>query len=88
MHVSAYHIDINIYSDKGHIRDKVKKFKTEIEEIIGKLGVFDIGEEQGEPEYVYYVDIDTTKKDCCPEPKETAQKMIDLYNFLKEKINQ
>lgn len=82
-----YHIDINIYSDKGHIRDEVKKLKTEIEEIIGKLGEFDIGEDQGEPEYVYYVDIDTTKKDC-PKPEETAQKIIDLYNFLKEKITQ
>lgn len=83
----SYHIDINIYSDKGHIRDEVKKLKTEIEEIIGKLGEFDIGEEQGEPEYVYYVDIDTTKKDC-PKPEETAQKIIDLYNLLKEKITQ
>lgn len=83
----SYHIDINIYSDKVHIRDEVKKLKTEIEEIIGKLGEFDIGEEQGEPEYVYYVDIDTTKKDC-PKPEETAQKIIDLYNFLKEKITQ
>ena len=83
----SYHIDINIYSDKGHIRDEVKKLKTEIEERIGKLGEFDIGEEQGEPEYVYYVDIDTTKKDC-PKPEETAQKIIDLYNLLKEKITQ
>ncbi len=83
----SYHIDINIYSDKGHIRDEVKKLKTEIEERIGKLGEFDIGEEQGEPEYVYYVDIDTTKEDC-PNPEETAQKIIDLYNFLKEKITQ
>ena len=78
---------LNIYSDKGHIRDKVKKFKTEIEEIIGELGEFDIGEEQGEPEYVYYVDIDTTKKDY-PKPEDTAKKMIELYNFLKEKITQ
>ena len=87
IHVLGYHTCINIYTDKDYIRDKLKKLKNEIENIIGKLGKFYIGEEEGEPDNVYFVEIDTTKKGY-PEAEETAKKMINLYNLLKEKINQ
>ena len=87
IHVLGYHTCINIYTDKDYIRDKLKKLKNEIENIIGKLGEFYIGEEEGEPDNVYFVEIDTTKEDC-PEAEVTAQKIIALYNLLKEKITQ
>ena len=88
LHVFSYHICIIVYSDKGDIRNKLKKFKNEIKEKIGKLGNFDAGEDEGEIDNVYFVEIDTTKKDDCPYPEVTAKKIIELYDFLKEKIVQ
>ena len=79
-------LSINIFCTKNNIINKLKEkdFKEKIATIFN--GSYEEGID-GEYVYVYYQDIYTTEKDC-PTPEITAQKMIVLYNLLKEKITQ
>ena len=71
---------IHYYQNK-EILNKVKeiieeKFGNDFEEY-NKLEIYD-----WVSPYIRYIDIEKDK------PEETAQKIIDLYNLLKEKITQ
>ncbi len=79
-----YNLCISVYSINNDIINKLREesIKTEIGKILDKDS--DKYEEDSDKGYIYsrYIDIEKDK------PEETAQKIIDLYNFLKEKITQ
>ena len=84
-------LSITINGTNGNLinRVKEKEIKNKISEILNGYDEEGVG---GDNDCIYskYVNIekDGAKKDCPkPEETETAQKMIDLYNFL-EKITQ
>ena len=83
IYIVDYHLFINIIAN-NNIANKLREepIKTEIGKILGKdSNKYKEDEDRG---YIYtlYIDIEKDK------PEETAQKIIDLYNFLKEKITQ
>lgn len=83
IYIVDYHLFINIIAN-NNIANKLREepIKTEIGKILGKYSnKYKEDEDRG---YIYtlYIDIEKDK------PEETAQKIIDLYNFLKEKITQ
>ena len=83
VYIVDYHLFINIIAN-NNIANKLREepIKTEIGKILGKdSNKYKEDEDRG---YIYtlYIDIEKDK------PEETAQKIIDLYNFLKEKITQ
>ena len=83
IYIVDYHLFINIIAN-NNIANKLREepIKTEIGKILGKdSNKYKEDEDRG---YIYtlYIDIEKDK------PEETAQKIIDLYNLLKEKITQ
>ena len=83
IYIVDYHLFINIIAN-NNIANKLREepIKTEIGKILGKdSNKYKEDEDRG---YIYtlYIDIEKDK------PEETAQKIIDLYDFLKEKITQ
>lgn len=80
--VSGLSITI-VGSISGHLINKVKEkeIKNKINEI---LNGYDEEGNGGDYECIYCKYINTEKD----KPQDTAQKIIDLYNFLKEKIAQ
>lgn len=83
IYIVDYHLFINIIAN-NNIANKLREepIKTEIGKILGKdSNKYKEDEDRG---YIYtlYIDIEKDK------PEETAKKIIDLYNFLKEKITQ
>ena len=79
-----YHLCISVYSINNDIINKLREepLKNEIGNILNK-GI-DKYEEDADKYYIYsrFVDIEKDK------PEEIGQKIIDLYNLLKEKITQ
>ncbi|TXJ51152.1 PD-(D/E)XK nuclease family protein [Brachyspira aalborgi] len=83
IYIVDYHLFINIIAN-NNIANKLREepIKTEIGKILGKdSNKYKEDEDRG---YIYtlYIDIEKDK------PKEIGQKIIDLYNLLKEKITQ
>ena len=83
IYIVDYHLFINIIAN-NNIANKLREepIKTEIGKILGKdSNKYKEDEDRG---YIYtlYIDIEKDK------PEEIGQKIIDLYNFLKEKITQ
>ena len=83
VYIVDYHLFINIIAN-NNIANKLREepIKTEIGKILGKdSNKYKEDEDRG---YIYtlYIDIEKDK------PEEIGQKIIDLYNFLKEKITQ
>ena len=78
-----FHLCISVYSINNNIINKLREepLKNEIGNILNK-GI-DKYEEDADKYYIYsrFVDIEKDK------PEEIGQKIIDLYNLLKEKIN-
>lgn len=82
IYIVDYHLFINIIAN-NNIANKLREepIKTEIGKILGKdSNKYKEDEDRG---YIYtlYIDIEKDK------PEEIGQKIIDLYNLLKEKIN-
>ena len=81
-----YHLCVSVYSEKSDITNKLKEeaIKTEIGNILDKDSDKDKYKEGEEQYYIYslYIDIEKDK------PEKIGQKIIDLYNLLKEKITQ
>lgn len=79
-----YHLCISVYSINNNIINKLREepLKNEIGNILDKGS--DKYEEDADKYYIYsrFVDIEKDK------PEEIGQKIIDLYNLLKEKITQ
>ena len=79
-----YHLCISVYSINNDIINKLREepLKNEIGNILNKGS--DKYEEDADKYYIYsrFVDIEKDK------PEEIGQKIIDLYNLLKEKITQ
>ena len=79
-----YHLCISVYSINNDIINKLREepLKNEIGNILDKGS--DKYEEDADKYYIYsrFVDIEKDK------PEEIGQKIIDLYNLLKEKITQ
>ena len=79
-----FHLCISVYSINNNIINKLREepLKNEIGNILNK-GI-DKYEEDADKYYIYsrFVDIEKDK------PEEIGQKIIDLYNLLKEKITQ
>ena len=79
-----YHLCISVYSINNNIINKLREepLKNEIGNILNKGS--DKYEEDADKYYIYsrFVDIEKDK------PEEIGQKIIDLYNLLKEKITQ
>ncbi len=79
-----YHLCISVYSINNDIINKLREepLKNEIGNILDKGS--DKYEENADKYYIYsrFVDIEKDK------PEEIGQKIIDLYNLLKEKITQ
>lgn len=83
IYIVDYHLFINIIAN-NNIANKLREepIKTEIGKILGKdSNKYKEDEDRG---YIYtlYIDIEKDK------PEEIGQKIIDLYNLLKEKITQ
>ena len=83
VYIVDYHLFINIIAN-NNIANKLREepIKTEIGKILGKdSNKYKEDEDRG---YIYtlYIDIEKDK------PEEIGQKIIDLYNLLKEKITQ
>ena len=83
IYIVDYHLFINIIAN-NNIANKLREepIKTEIGKILGKdSNKYKEDEYRG---YIYtlYIDIEKDK------PEEIGQKIIDLYNLLKEKITQ
>ena len=83
IYIVDYHLFINIIAN-NNIANKLREepIKTEIGKMLGKdSNKYKEDEYRG---YIYtlYIDIEKDK------PEEIGQKIIDLYNFLKEKITQ
>lgn len=83
VYIVDYHLFINIIAN-NNIANKLREepIKTEIGKILGKdSNKYKEDEDRG---YIYtlYIDIEKYK------PEEIGQKIIDLYNLLKEKITQ
>ena len=85
VYIVGYNLFVSIIAwNNDNIANKLREepIKTEIGKILGKdSNKYKEDEDRG---YIYtlYIDIEKDK------PEETAQKIIDLYNFLKEKITQ
>ena len=79
-----YHLCISVYSINNDIINKLREepIKTEIVNILNKGS--DKYEEDADKYYIYSRFVDTEKD----KPEEIGQKIIDLYNLLKEKITQ
>ena len=79
-----YHLCISVYSINNDIINKLREepIKTEIGKILDKDS--DKYEEDADKYYIYSRFVDTEKD----KPEEIGQKIIDLYNLLKEKITQ
>ena len=77
-------LSISIYGTNGNFINKMKKEEDIIKKIEEILNGYDEEGEGGDYDCIYckYINIEKDK------PEETAQKIIDLYNFLKEKITQ
>lgn len=83
IYIVDYHLFINIIAN-NNIANKLREepIKTEIGKILGKdSNKYKEDEDRG---YIYtlYIDVEKDK------PEEIGQKIIDLYNLLKEKITQ
>ena len=78
-----YHLCISVYSINNDIINKLREepIKNEIGNILNKGS--DKYEEDTDKYYIYSRFVDTEKD----KPEEIGQKIIDLYNLLKEKIN-
>lgn len=83
VYIVDYHLFINIIAN-NNIANKLREepIKTEIGKILGKDSNKYKEDEDREYIYTLYIDIEKDK------PEEIGQKIIDLYNFLKEKITQ
>lgn len=83
IYIVDYHLFINIIAN-NNIANKLREepIKIEIGKILGKDSNKYKEDEDREYIYTLYIDIEKDK------PEETAQKIIDLYNLLKEKITQ
>ena len=79
-----YHLCVSVYSINNDIINKLREepIKTEIGNILDKDS--DKYEEDTDKYYIYSRFVDTEKD----KPEEIGQKIIDLYNLLKEKITQ
>lgn len=79
-----YHLCVSVYYNNNDIANKLREepIKTEIGKILDKDS--DKYEEDADKYYIYsrFVDIEKDK------PEEIGKKIIDLYNFLKQKIAQ
>ena len=77
-------LSISIYGTNGNFINKMKKEEDIIKKIEEILNGYDEEGEGGDYDCIYckYINIEKDKAE------ETAQKIIDLYNFLKEKITQ
>ena len=83
VYIVDYHLFINIIAN-NNIANKLREepIKTEIGKILGKdSNKYKEDEDRG---YIYtlYIDVEKDK------PEEIGQKIIDLYNLLKEEITQ
>ena len=79
-----YHLCVSVYSINNDIINKLREepIKTEIGNILDKDS--DKYEEDTDKYYIYSRFVYTEKD----KPEEIGQKIIDLYNLLKEKITQ
>lgn len=77
-------LSISIYGTNGNFINKMKKEEDIMKKIEEILNGYDEEGEGGDYDCIYckYINIEKDK------PEETAQKIIDLYDFLKEKITQ
>ena len=77
-------LSISIYGTNGNFINKMKKEEDIIKKIEEILNSYDEEGEGGDYDCIYckYINIEKDK------PEEIGQKIIDLYNFLKEKITQ
>lgn len=80
-----YHLCVSIYSNNNDIANKLREepIKTEIGDILDKKCNSDKYEEDEERYYIYSLYIDTEKY----KPEYIADKIIKLYEFLKDNIN-
>ena len=80
-----YHLCVSIYSNNNDIANKLREepIKTEIGDILDKKCNSDKYKEDEERYYIYSLYIDTEKY----KPEYIADKIIKLYEFLKDNIN-
>ena len=81
-----YHLCVSVYYNNNYIANKLREepIKTEIRKILDKKDNSDKYTEDEARYYIYCLYIDTEKY----KPEEIGQKIIDLYDLLKEKIAQ
>ena len=81
-----YHLCVSVYYNNNDIANKLREepIKTEIRKILDENGNSDKYTEDVGQNYIYSLYIDTEKY----KPEEIGQKIIDLYDLLKEKIAQ
>lgn len=79
-----YHLCVSIYSNNNDIANKLREepIKTEIGDILDKKCNSDKYKEDEERYYIYSLYIDTEKY----KPEYIADKIIKLYEFLKDNI--